>query len=58
MDEEFSSNNSDEDYLISIYLFDETEIPRLAKDNIEQRMVAGLIYIDNYDDALESVENV
>ena len=58
VDEEFSSNNSDEDYLISIYLFDETEITRLAKENIEQRMVAGLIYIDNYDDALESVENV
>lgn len=59
VDEEFSTDDSaDEDYLISVYMFDETEIKRLAKENAEQKMVAGLIYIDNYDDALESVEDV
>lgn len=59
VDEEFSTDDSaDEDYLISVYMFDETEIKRLAKENVEQKMVAGLIYIDNYDDALESVEDV
>ncbi len=59
VDEDFSSENrEDEDYLVAIYLFDETEIKRLTKENIEQKMVAGLIYIDNYDDALESVEDV
>lgn len=59
IDEEFSSDgNTNEDYLISVYMFDETEIKRLAKENVEQKMVAGLIYIDNYDDALESVEDV
>lgn len=50
--------SNDEDYLIAIYFFDETEIKRLAKDNIDQKMVAGLIYIDNYEEALESVEDV
>lgn len=59
VDEEFSaSDDYEEDYLISFYMFDVTEIKRLAKENAEQKMVAGLIYIDNYDDALESVEDV
>lgn len=59
VDEEFGSEGrQNEDYLVAIYLFDETEIKRLTKENIEQKMVAGLIYIDNYDDALESVEDV
>ena len=46
------------EYLIAMYLFDETEIKRLLKENSEQKMVAGLIYLDNYDDALQSVEDV
>ena len=45
-------------YLIAMYFFDETEINRLTKENADQKMVAGLIYLDNYDDALESVEDV
>lgn len=60
VDEDFSVSDKkkDEDYLIAIYLFDETEIKRLSKENVEQKMVAGLIYLDNYDDALETVEDV
>ena len=46
------------DYLIAIYLFDETDIKRLIKENSDQKLVAGLIYIDNYEEALESVEDV
>ena len=45
-------------YLIAVYFIDETEINRLTKENVDQKMVAGLIYLDNYDDALESVEDV
>jgi len=44
--------------LVAVYFYDETEIKRLIKENIEQRMVSGLIYIDNYEEALESVEDV
>ena len=44
--------------LLAIYLFDETQLNRYIKENKEQRFVAGLIYIDNYEEALESVEEV
>lgn len=48
----------DNSYLIAIFLFDETEINRYARENDEQKLAVGLIYIDNYDEALESVEEV
>lgn len=48
----------EEDYLVAIYLFDETEINILMKENADQKLVAGLIYIDNYEEALGSVEDV
>lgn len=44
--------------LIALYLFDITEINQYIRENQEQRMVAGLVYIDNYDEALENVEEV
>ena len=44
--------------LIAIYLFDVTEINYYIRENQEQRMAAGLVYIDNYDEALENVEVV
>ena len=31
-------------------MFDETEILRYIKENKEQKLICGLIYIDNYDD--------
>lgn len=45
-------------HLMAVYLFDETELNHYIRENKEQRFVAGLIYIDNYDEALESVEEV
>ncbi len=45
-------------YLIAFFMFDETEINRLQLESEEQKLAAGLIYIDNYDEALESVEEV
>lgn len=45
-------------YLIAVYLFDETELNRYIKSNKEQQLVAGLIYIDNYDEVIEGVEEV
>lgn len=44
--------------LIAMYLFDETDLNKYIKENKEQRLVAGLIYIDNYEEALEGVEEV
>ncbi len=48
----------EEKNLVMLYLFDETEINRYIKENIDQQLVAGLIYIDNYEEALEKVEEV
>ena len=45
-------------HLMAVYLFDETELNRYIRENKEQRFVAGLIYIDNYEEVLESVEEV
>ena len=44
--------------MIAVYLFDETEILRYRQQITDEKMVAGIIYLDNYDEALESVEEV
>ncbi|MGN0378804.1 MAG: DHH family phosphoesterase [Butyrivibrio sp.] len=44
--------------LFALYLFDETEINACRKELHDERFVAGLIYIDNYDEALESIDEV
>ena len=44
--------------LVAGYLFDETEVLKYRQEIDDQKMVAGLIYLDNYDEALESVEEV
>lgn len=44
--------------MLAIYLFDETEILRYRQEITDEKMVAGLIYLDNYEEALESVEEV
>lgn len=46
------------DTFIALYLFDITEINRLEKENEEQKLVAGLIYIDNYDEIFDDLEEV
>ena len=43
-------------YLIALYMFDVTEVNSLTRKIEEQKMVCGLIYMDNYDEALESVD--
>ena len=50
--------NDTDEYLTAIYLFDETELNRYIRENEEQNLVAGLIYIDNYEEALDSIEDV
>ena len=46
------------EYLTAIYLFDETELNRYIQENKDQKLVAGLVYIDNYEEALDSIEDV
>ncbi len=46
------------EYFVAVYLQDVTELNRSIKQNEEQKLVAGLIYIDNYDEVIGSVEEV
>lgn len=45
-------------HLIAVHFQDISELNRYIRENEEQRMVAGLIYIDNYDEVMDSVEEV
>lgn len=60
---DFSSNNAlvdtgETNVLIAMYLFDETQIRNYIRENQEQRLVCGVIFIDDYEDALNSTEEV
>ena len=50
--------DSELNYLTAVYFFDETELNRYIQENENQRMVVAQVYIDNYDEALESIEDV
>ena len=45
-------------YLIAFYLFDETALRIALQEVDDQSLAVGMIYLDNYDEALESVEEV
>ncbi|MBR6238000.1 MAG: DHH family phosphoesterase, partial [Lachnospiraceae bacterium] len=45
-------------YLIAVYLFDETALKLALRENDDQSLAVALLYMDNYDEALESVEEV
>lgn len=46
------------EYFIAVSLSDITELKKYMRENREQQLVAGLIYIDNYDEVIDSVEEV
>lgn len=48
----------EKEYFIAIHLQDVTELNQCLRENDAQRLVSGLIYIDNYDEVLDSVEEV
>ncbi len=45
-------------YLIAFYLFDETALRIALQEVDDQSLAVGMVYLDNYDEALESVEEV
>lgn len=47
-----------EGYLVALYLFDETALQIALKEVDDQSLAVALIYLDNYEEALESVEEV
>ena len=62
--EDFSEHNDmvafdhPENVLIAMFMFDETDIRRYIRENQEQKLIAGIIFIDNYDEAMNSTEEV
>lgn len=48
----------EDNYLIALYLFDETDLNQFKLQKEEEKLVVGLLYLDNYDEALDSVEEV
>lgn len=57
-DDEDTVVNTKGEALIALYLFDVTELNHYKRENKEQKLVAGLLYIDNYDEVMESTEEV
>ena len=62
--EDFSEHNDmvvfdhPENVLIAMFMFDETDIRRYIRENQEQKLVAGIIFIDNFEEAMSSTEEV
>ena len=48
----------DKNYLVTVALNDVTELNHYIEENESQKLVSGLIYIDNYEEVMESVEEV
>lgn len=49
---------TDLDNLIVLFLYDETEMIQVNRLRQEESSLIGLLYIDNYDEALESIDEV
>jgi c-di-AMP phosphodiesterase-like protein len=45
-------------FLIAVYLFDETALHIALQEVDDQSLAVGMIYLDNYEEALDSVEEV
>ena len=56
--EELLQIPEEQEYFVAVCMKDVTELNAYIRENEEQRMIAGLIYIDNYDEVMESVEEV
>ena len=56
--EELLQIPEEQEYFVAVSLRDVTELNAYIRENEDQRMIAGLIYIDNYDEVMESVEEV
>lgn len=44
--------------LFAFYLYDETQLQDSLRENEDQKLVSALVYIDNYEEALKSIEEV
>ncbi len=54
----FAADTPEGTCLYTFFMYDETELHQTIQKCRDESMVAGLIYIDNYEEALDSVEAV
>ena len=55
---EFAEDVQKKEVLFAVYLYDETDLLEAVAEKEKTRMVVGQIYIDNYEEAMESIEEV
>ncbi|MGN0428031.1 MAG: DHH family phosphoesterase [Agathobacter sp.] len=55
---EMTEDADDQEALFAIYLYDETELVEALAEKEKIKLVAGHIYIDNYEEAMDSIEEV
>lgn len=46
------------DKVFALYFYDETALLKLREEEESRRLAAGLLYLDNYEEAMESVDDV
>lgn len=55
---ELASGEVLQEILFAIYFYDETELIKYITESEKQKLVSGLIYIDNYEEVMDDVEEV
>ena len=53
-----AEKDMDSAWMIGVFFYDETELRRYIQQIDDDKAVFGLVYIDNYDEAFQSVEDV
>ena len=59
LDPEWSKKKNEQEKradMIAFYLFDYSYISQLEKENADEKMIVGHIYLDNYDELMQEVE--
>lgn len=57
-EDSYSKQMLKDNSLIAAYFFDQTLLKKYMEQNENQRMVVGLIYIDNYDEIIDDIDEV
>ncbi len=57
-DERWSGEDVPATMVYVVYFIDETELNRLRRENREEKSVVALVYLDNYEEAMDNVDEV
>ncbi len=56
--EEVAENPTEPEYYYAIYFYDDTQLQESLQEIEDQKLVCALVYVDNYDEAMASIEEV